>query len=171
MLKDVKQESEFTPTVVSINRVTKVVKGGRRFGFNALVVVGNSATGQVGIGMGKGKEVPVAITKAIQKANKNLIKVPVINGTIPFPLTWKYGAAKIFLTPAPPGTGVIAGGPVRSVVESAGIKDIRTKSLGSNNAINMAKGTFDALKEIKRYYELSKKRLNNASVSNDDTDD
>jgi len=154
----IKKEEEYIPTVVSINRVTKVVKGGRRFSFNALVVVGNKK-GKVGIGMGKGKEVPIAINKAIKRAIKELIEVPIVNETIPFPIVWKFGAVKILLKPASKGTGVIAGGPVRAIVESAGIGNILTKSLGSNNAINNAKATFEALKEIKRYYELSKKRL------------
>jgi len=154
----IKKEEEYIPTVVSINRVTKVVKGGRRFSFNALVVVGNKK-GKVGIGMGKGKEVPIAINKAIKRAIKELIEVPIVNETIPFPIVWKFGAVKILLKPASKGTGVIAGGPVRAIVESAGIGNILTKSLGSNNAINNAKATFEALKEIKRYYDLSKKRL------------
>jgi len=153
-----KNVEEYVPTVVSINRVTKVVKGGRRFSFNALVVVGNKK-GKVGIGMGKGKEVPIAINKAIKRATKELIDVPIVNETIPFPIVWKFGAVKILLKPASKGTGVIAGGPVRAIVESAGIGNILTKSLGSNNAINNAKATFEALKEIKRYYDLSKKRL------------
>ncbi|HPQ20090.1 MAG TPA: 30S ribosomal protein S5, partial [bacterium] len=143
----IKKEEEYIPTVVSINRVTKVVKGGRRFSFNALVVVGNKK-GKVGIGMGKGKEVPIAINKAIKRAIKELIEVPIVNETIPFPIVWKFGAVKILLKPASKGTGVIAGGPVRAIVESAGIGNILTKSLGSNNAINNAKATFEALKEI-----------------------
>ncbi len=154
----IKKEEEYIPTVVSINRVTKVVKGGRRFSFNAIVVVGNKK-GKVGIGMGKGKEVPIAINKAIKRAIKELIEVPIVNDTIPFPIIWKYGAVKVLLKPALKGTGIIAGGPVRAIIESAGIGNILTKSLGSNNAINNAKATFEALKEIKRYYELSKKRL------------
>lgn len=164
MTEEFKKETEYIPTVISINRVTKVVKGGRRFGFNALVVVGDKK-GTLGLGMGKGKEVPIAIAKSIKQAYKKMITIPILNGTIPFPITWKFCSAKVFLKPAAKGTGIIAGGPIRSVVETCGITDILTKSIGSNNAINNAKATFEALKEIKRYYELSKKRL---TEKNDD---
>lgn len=139
---------EFSEVVVNIGRVTKVVKGGRRFRFNALVVVGNK-NGLVGFGLGKAKEVPDAIKKAIDDAFKNVIKVNIKGTTIAHDIQHKYNASKILLKPASEGTGVIAGGSTRPVIELAGIKDILTKSLGSNNPYNVVRATIDALARIK----------------------
>ena len=146
-IENVKRE-EFEEVVVSIKRVTKVVQGGRRFRFSALVVVGNKK-GIVGIGQGKAKEVPDAIRKAIDDAFKNLVKVNLKGSTIAHDVTAKYKASKIFIKPASPGTGVIAGGAARPVIELAGIKDILTKSLGSNNPVNLTKATLKALQMLK----------------------
>ncbi|MGP1450698.1 MAG: 30S ribosomal protein S5 [Wolinella sp.] len=139
---------EFQEVVVNIGRVTKVVKGGRRFRFNALVVVGNK-NGLVGFGLGKAKEVPDAIKKAVDDAFKNIIKVNVKGTTIAHDIEYKYNASKILLKPASEGTGVIAGGSARPVIELAGIRDILTKSLGSNNPYNVVRATVDALSRIK----------------------
>ncbi|EJB79158.1 ribosomal protein S5 [Helicobacter pylori Hp H-4] len=139
---------EFQEVVVNIGRVTKVVKGGRRFRFNALVVVGNK-NGLVGFGLGKAKEVPDAIKKAVDDAFKNLIHVTIKGTTIVHDIEYKYNASRILLKPASEGTGVIAGGSTRPIVELAGIKDILTKSLGSNNPYNVVRATFDALAKIK----------------------
>jgi len=134
--------------LIYLNRVSKVVKGGRRLGFSALVVVGDG-NGHVGIGVGKSNEVPEAINKAGAVAKRNLIKVKMADNTIPYAMTVKFGAAKVLLKPAAPGTGIIAGGSVRAVVEAAGIKDILTKSLGSANKINVAKATILGLSQLK----------------------
>lgn len=139
---------EFSEVVVNIGRVTKVVKGGRRFRFNALVVVGNK-NGLVGFGLGKAKEVPDAIKKAIDDAFKNIIRVNIKGTTIAHDIEHKYNASKILLKPASEGTGVIAGGSTRPVIELAGIKDILTKSLGSNNPYNVVRATIGALARIK----------------------
>ena len=139
---------EFSEVVVNIGRVTKVVKGGRRFRFNALVVVGNH-NGMVGFGLGKAKEVPDAIKKAIDDAFKNVIKVNIKGTNIAHDIEHKYNASRILLKPASEGTGVIAGGSARPVIELAGIKDILTKSLGSSNPYNVVRATFDALARIK----------------------
>jgi small subunit ribosomal protein S5 len=141
-------ELSLTDKLIYINRVTKVVKGGKRLSFSALAVTGDG-NGHVGIGVGKANTVPEAISKANSIARKNLLKVPLAGTTIPYAITVKFGAARVLLKPAAPGTGIIAGGSIRAVVEAAGIKDILTKSLGSSNRINTAKATMVALSQLR----------------------
>lgn len=150
-------EIDLKERVVAIKRVAKVVKGGRRFSFSAIVVVGNG-DGVVGYGLGKANEVTDAITKGVDDAKKNLVKVPVLKGTIPHAATGKYGGGFVLLKPAAPGTGVIAGGAMRAVLESAGVTDVLAKSKGSSNPHNVVKATFKALDNIRDPYAIAEQR-------------
>ena len=150
-------EIDLTERVVAIKRVAKVVKGGRRFSFSAIVVVGNGK-GIVGYGLGKANEVTNAITKGIDDAKKNLVTVPILHGTIPHEMEGKYGGGRVLIKPAAPGTGVIAGGAMRAVLESAGVTDVLAKSKGSSNPHNVVKATFDALLKLRDPLMVSKQR-------------
>ncbi|HRY09513.1 MAG: 30S ribosomal protein S5 [Actinobacteria bacterium] len=151
------EKSQYLERVVTINRVAKVVKGGRRFSFTALVVVGDG-DGMVGVGYGKAKEVPAAIAKGVEEAKKHFFKVPRIQGTIPHPVQGEDSAGVVLLRPASPGTGVIAGGPVRAVLECAGVHDVLSKSLGSDNALNIVRATVTALQSLERPEEVAARR-------------
>lgn len=149
--------SEIQERVVYINRVAKVVKGGRRFSLTALVVVGDG-NGRVGVGMGKAAEVPIAIKKGIEDAKKNMFTFPLAGTTIPHTVTGQYGAGKVLLKPAAPGAGVIAGGPVRALLELGGVKDVLSKSLGTSNALNIVKAAAEGLQQLKSAEEVARSR-------------
>jgi len=155
--EDLAEQTEYIDKIVHVNRVAKVVKGGRRFSFSALVVVGNRA-GRVGIGLGKANEVPEAIRKAIDKAKKSLQTISLAGTTIPHSVLGHYGAGKVMLKPAARGTGIIAGGPVRAVMEAAGVADVLTKSLGTNNPHNVVKATVEGLVQLRSKREIARGR-------------
>lgn len=156
------REKEFNEVVVRINRSAKVVKGGRRFSFSALIVVGDKK-GRVGYGYGKANEVPPSVEKGIKEATKSLVSVPMVNGTLPHPVLGRFGASQVFMRPASPGTGVIAGGAVKAVLESAGYTDVLTKAYGSTNPVNLVKAAFNALDNLKTRDQVE--RLRGVSLS------
>ena len=151
------RESEFAETVVHINRVAKVVKGGKNFSFSAVVVAGDGA-GKVGFGTGKAREVPPAIQKASEQARKEMVKIPLVSGTVPHLVWGRWGATRVLLRPASPGTGVIAGGGVRAVMESAGVADVLTKIVGSRNPFNVVRATFDAIDRLMTRNQVTRLR-------------
>ena len=157
MQRNNEQVSEFKEKLVAVNRVSKTVKGGRNMRFSALMVVGDGK-GRVGCGMGKAVEIPEAIRKGTEDAKKAMINVPIVNGTIPHEIVGKFGTGKVKLIPAPTGTGVIAGGPVRDVLEACGITDIVTKSIGTNNKINVARAALQGLSQLRSVEEVAKLR-------------
>lgn len=151
------EEGDLQDRVVNINRVAKVVKGGRRFSFSAIVVVGDGS-GSVGVGMGKANEVPEAIRKGNENARKSMVEIPLIEGTIPHEVLGRFGAGRVLLRPASPGTGVIAGGPVRAILEVAGVRDVLTKCIGTNNPHNVSKATMAALQELESVEAVARRR-------------